>query len=332
MQLEQIQPDRRGTFERRGNNFMNIVARLKEGVTVEQASARLALVNSQLAAEYPTSYEKSGIWVISQHDAGMHPSVRSAQVGLSAVILAVVGVLLLVACVNISNLFLARANDRGKEMAVRLALGAKRIQLFRQLLAESLVFAMVSGVAGIVVAVVAVKLLNGISIPVDVGFRPNLEINPRVLLFTLGVTLLAGLLFGLAPAVQATRPSLVPGLKGESPAGAGKSRVRRGLIVAQMALSIILLTSAGLFLSNLRTATTLDVGFTPTGAVTANLAPDLQGYDRPRTEQFYRTLIERLKAVPRVEAVGLAETLPLGSTTRTPTSTSRATRRPKANR
>jgi ABC-type antimicrobial peptide transport system permease subunit len=144
MQLEQIQPDRRGTFERRGNNFMNIVARLKEGVTVEQASARLALVNSQLAAEYPTSYEKSGIWVISQHDAGMHPSVRSAQVGLSAVILAVVGVLLLVACVNISNLFLARANDRGKEMAVRLALGAKRIQLFRQLLAESLVFAMVS--------------------------------------------------------------------------------------------------------------------------------------------------------------------------------------------
>ena len=312
MQLEQVQPDRRGTFEWRGNNFMNIVARLRDGVTVEQASARLSLVNSQLAAEYPANYEKSGIWVISQKDAGMHPSVRSAQVGLSAVILAVVGVLLLVACVNISNLFLARANDRGKEMAVRLALGAKRIQLFRQLLAESLVFAVASGIAGIAVAVVAVKLLNGISLPMDVGFRPNLELNPRVLLFTLGVTLLAGLLFGLAPAVQATKPSLVPGLKGESPAGAGKSRVRRGLIVAQMALSIILLTSAGLFLSNLRTATTLDVGFTPVGAVTTNLAPDLQGYDRPKTEQFYKTLRERLQAVPRVEAVGFAESLPLG--------------------
>jgi predicted permease len=312
MQIEQVQPDRRGTFEYRGNNFLNVIGRLRDGVSVEQAGARVSLVNSQLAAEYPDSYEKGGTWVISQGDAGMHPSVRSAQVGLSAVILAVVGVLLLVACVNISNLFLARANDRGKEMAVRLALGAKRSQLFRQLLAESLVFAVASGVAGILVALVAVKLLNGVTLPMDIGFRPNLEVNPRVLLFTLGVTLLAGLLFGLAPAVQATRPSLVPALKGESPAGAGRSRVRRGLIIAQMALSIILLTSAGLFLSNLRTATTLDVGFKPVGAVTAHLAPDLQGYDRPKMEQFYRTLTERLSAVPRVEAVGLTESLPLG--------------------
>ena len=312
MQIEQVAPDRRGSFEWRGNNFMNIIGRLKDGVSVEQAQARITLVNNQLTAEYPDHYEKSGIWVVAQKDAGMHPSIRSAQVGLSAVILAVVGVLLLVACVNISNLFLARATDRGKEMAVRLALGARRGQLFRQLIVESLFFAAVSGLAGIAVAVVAVKLLNGITLPMDVGFRPNLEINPQVLLFTLGVTLLAGLLFGLAPAIQATRPSLVPGLKGESPAGAGRSRVRKGLIIAQMALSIILLTSAGLFLSNLRTATTLDVGFTPTGAVVANLAPDLQGYDRPKTEQFYRTLIERLRDVPRVEAVGLIETLPLG--------------------
>jgi predicted permease len=312
MQIEQVQPDRRGTFERRGNNFLFIVARLREGVSVEQASARVALVNSQLAAEYPDQYEKRGTWLIPQADAGMHPSIRSAQVGLSAVILAVVGVLLLVACVNISNLFLARAQDRGKEMAVRLALGAKRSQLFRQLLAESLVFAGASGVAGILVAMAGITLLNGITLPIDVAFRPDIAINPRVLFFTLGVTVLAGVLFGLAPAIQATRPSLVPGLKGEAPAGAGRSRVRHGLIVAQMALSIILLTSAGLFLSNLRTATTLDVGFTPSGAVTANLAPELQGYDRPKTEQFYRALLERVGATAGVEAVGIGEYLPLG--------------------
>ena len=126
MQIEQVAPDRRGSFEWRGNNFMNIIGRLKDGVSVEQAQARITLVNNQLTAEYPDHYEKSGIWVVAQKDAGMHPSIRSAQVGLSAVILAVVGVLLLVACVNISNLFLARATDRGKEMAVRLALGVRR--------------------------------------------------------------------------------------------------------------------------------------------------------------------------------------------------------------
>jgi ABC-type antimicrobial peptide transport system permease subunit len=244
---------------------------------VEQASARVALVNDQLAAEYPDDYEKRGTWLIPQVDAGIHPSIRSAQVGLSGVILAVVGVLLLVACVNISNLFLARAHDRGKEMAVRLALGAKRSQLFQQLITESLFFAGAAGIAGIMVALVGIGVANRIRVPLDIGLRPDLSLNPRVLLFSLGVTVLAGLLFGLAPAIQATRPSLIPGLKGEAPAGSGRSRVRHGLIVAQMALSIILLTSAGLFLSNLRTATQLDVGFRPAGAVTVNLAPDIQG-------------------------------------------------------
>ena len=311
MQMGQVQPDRASSFEWRGNNFMNVVARLRDGVSIEQASARATLVNDQLAAEYPEQYEKRGVWVVSQSDAGMHPSVRSAQVGLSAVILAVVGILLLVACVNISNLFLARAHDRAREMAVRLALGAKRSQLMKQLLVESLFFAVAAGVAGVVVAVAGIQLLNGITLPMEVGFRPNLEVNPRVLVFTFGVTILAGLLFGLAPALQATRPSLVPGLKGESAAGAGHSRVRTGLIVAQMALSIILLTSAGLFLSNLRTATQLDMGFKPAGAVTAHLAPDIQGYDRPKSEQFYQALMERLRATAGVEAVAIGEYLPL---------------------
>jgi predicted permease len=319
MQMGQMQPERAGAFESRGNNFMNVVARLRDGASLEQAGARLSLVNEQLAAVYPEPYRDRGTWIVRQADAGIHPSMRSAQVGLSAVILAVVGLLLLIACVNISNLFLARAHDRGKEMAVRLALGASRGQLLRQLLSESLVFALAAGVAGILVAMAGIALANRISLPLDIGFRPDLSLNPRVLLFTLGVTLLAGLLFGIAPAFQATRPSLIPGLKGEAPAGSGRSRVRHGLIVAQMALSIILLTCAGLFLSNLRTATTLDVGFTPAGAVTASLAPGLQGYDRPKTEQFYRSLFERLRATPGVDEVGIAETLPLsigGSDTR----------------
>jgi predicted permease len=312
MQLEVIQPDRAGALDRRGNNFMNVVGRLADGVSLAQAAARVEAANSELAALHPDDYERRGTHLIMQSDAGIHPSFRSAQVGLSAVVLAVVGVLLLVACVNVSNLFLARARERSREMAIRLSLGATRAQLVRQLLVESLLFAGLSGAAGLLVASLGIGLANQITIPMDVSFNANLKLNGTVLAFTCAVTLAAGLLFGLAPALQATHPSLVPALKGEAPAGGGRSRVRQGLIVAQMALSIILLTCAGLFLSNLRTATTLDVGFTVANAVTASVAPDLQGYDRARTEQFYATLLDRLRSTPGVEAVGMSDALPLG--------------------
>ncbi len=312
MQLEVIQPDRAGALDRRGNNFMNVVGRLKDGVSREQATARVEAVNAELAALYRDDYDQRGVHLIMQSEAGIHPSFRSAQIGLSAVVLAVVGILLLVACVNVSNLFLARARDRAREMAIRLSLGATRAQLIRQLLVESLLFAVISGAAGLLVAVVGIKLANQISLPMDVGFSPDLQLDGSVLAFTCVVTLVAGVLFGLAPALQATHPSLVPALKGEAPAGGSRSRVRQGLIVAQMALSIILLTCAGLFLSNLRTATTLDVGFTIADAATASVAPDLQGYDRSRTEQFYATLFERLRNTPGVQAAGMSDALPLG--------------------
>ncbi|HPV77787.1 MAG TPA: ABC transporter permease, partial [Gemmatimonadaceae bacterium] len=312
MQIGEIEPQRAGSFENRGNNFMDIVARLKDGVSIEQASARVAAVNAELTTTYPDNYAKSGTAVIFNSDAGVHPSLRGAQVGLAAVILGVVAILLLLACVNVSNLFLARARDRAREMAVRLAIGASRGQLLRQLMVESLVFALLSGGVGMLVAVVGIRIGNAITLPIDVGFRPNLQINGTVLAFTVVVTVVAGILFGLAPALQATSPSLIPALKGEAPAGESRSRVKRGLIVAQMALSIILLTGAGLFVSNLRTATTLDVGFKIDGAVTASVDPALQGYPRARTDAFYNTLFERLRQTPGVTAVGMASDLPLG--------------------
>ncbi|MCC7324507.1 MAG: ABC transporter permease, partial [Gemmatimonadaceae bacterium] len=154
MQIGEIEPQRAGSFENRGNNFMDIVARLKDGVSIEQASARVAAVNAELTTTYPDNYAKSGTAVIFNSDAGVHPSLRGAQVGLAAVILGVVAILLLLACVNVSNLFLARARDRAREMAVRLAIGASRGQLLRQLMVESLVFALLSGGVGMLVAVV----------------------------------------------------------------------------------------------------------------------------------------------------------------------------------
>ena len=312
MQLDQIQPAPFSRLDARGNNFMNVVARLKPGVTPEQATARLQAINAELESEFPDQYRKTGMKLVLQSEAGLHPAMRDAQVGLSAAVMAVVALLLLIACVNVANLFLARARDRAREMAIRLALGARRGTLIRQLLVESLLYATLAGGAGVLLAVWVIGLANRVEIPMDIVFRPGLSLNPAVLGFTLGVTLLTGILFGLVPALQATNPSLIPALKGEAPAGGSRSRLMRGLIVAQMTASIVLLVCSGLFLANLKAAASVDKGFVADGLVIAELSPALQGYNRARTIDFYERLGDRLKANPMVSAVGLTDNVPLG--------------------
>jgi putative ABC transport system permease protein len=310
MQLATLRPGSAKDFDNRGNNFMNVIARLAPGVSLAVANDRMKTLSTQLEAEYPDTYRESGVNLVLQSEAGIHPTMKGAQVGLSAVVLGVVAILLLIACVNVANLFLARARDRAREMAVRLSLGAGRRVLIRQLLTESVLFAGVAGVAGLAVAWWAIGLANQVALPIDVDFHPDLRLSPVVLLFTLGVTLVTGMLFGLAPALQATRPSLVPALKGDAPAGA-HSRSSRGLIVAQTALSIILLVCAGLFLRNLKAATSADKGFVSDNVLIADVDPGLQGYDRARTEDFYRRLTTRLTAMPTVRGVGMIDQLPL---------------------
>jgi predicted permease len=312
MQISHLRPESVNPLEARGNNFMNAIARLAPGATVERARQRMQTIVATLKSELPDHYTDSGINVILQSDAGIHPSFKSAQVGLSSVVMAVVVMLLLIACVNVANLFLARAQDRWREMAVRVSIGARRSILVRQLLTESLLFAIVAGLAGLAVAWIAIALANRVRLPVDIDFSPDLQLSPSVLLFTLGVTIVTAMLFGLAPALQATRPSLVPALKGEAPAGGSRSRMSRGLVVVQMALSLMLLICAGLFLRNLESATAVDKGFNGENLLLASVDPPLQGYERARTEEFYRRLVERLQAIPGVRAVGLAEDVPLG--------------------
>ena len=312
MQLEQLHPGSGRTFENRGNNSMNIVARLRPGVTVEQARARMDAITLELRAEFPDAYEQSGINVVLQSEAGIHPTMRGAQVGLSAVVMIVVGLLLLIACVNVANLFLARARDRAREMAVRLALGARRAALVRQLLVESLVFSTLAGGVGLLVAWWTIGLANAIELPMDVAFRPDLRLSPLVLWFSLGVSLITGVLFGLVPALQATRPALIPALKGEAPAGGAGSRLNNGLVVAQMALSIVLLVSAGLFLTNLKNATSLDKGFVSENLLIGAVDPGLQGYTRAATEEFYRRLTVSLEGIPGVRSVAFIDEIPLG--------------------
>jgi predicted permease len=311
MQLQQVRPGST-SLDNRGNNSFNVFARLAPGISFEQAEARLAAVNEELHSEFPAQYEGMSITVVAMKDAGIHPMFRSAQVGLSGAVMVVVGLLLLIACVNVANLFLARARDRAREMAIRLSLGAKRWTLVRQLLVESVLFAGLSGVVGLLVAVWAISLANGITLPLDVNFSPDLRLSPTVLVFALGASLLTGVLFGLVPALQATKPSLIPALKGEAAAGGGRSRMSKGLVVAQMALSLVLLVCAGLFLSNLRSATSLDKGFVATNLLIADMDPALNGYARANTAEFYRRLDERLLSHPQVEAVARIDQLPLG--------------------
>lgn len=313
MQLDEARPGSTNYWDTRGNNSFSVIARLKPGVTAAQARDRMNTLVTQLRAEHPDDYKTNGITVIPQSEAGIHPVIRSAEFGLSAAVMAVVVILLIVACLNVANLFLARARDRAREMAVRLSIGATRASLIRQLLVESLVFAAVSALAGLGIAQWAITLGNRITLPMNFDFNAGLSLSPTVLVFTIVVSVLAALTFGIAPALQATNPSLVPALKGEAPAGESRSRVRNGLIVAQMALSIVLLVSAGLFLRNLKAASQSDKGFNSTNVLVAEMDPGMQGYTRARAEAFYRDLTARMAAHPGVEAVGFAQWLPLSA-------------------
>ncbi len=311
-QFDDIRPGNSDSFTSRGNNSFNVIARLKPEVSIAQANEHMKALVAGMRAEHPQDYEDSEVNLVLQSEAGIHPEFKAAQVGLSSVVMAVVGVLLLIACVNVANLFLARARDRAREMAIRISLGARRSRLVQQLLTESLLFAGLSGLAGIGLAWWVIGLANKIRLPMEVDFSADLHLSPLVVAFAFGVSLVTGLLFGLAPALQATRPSLIPALKGEAPAGQSRSRASKGLVVAQMALSIVLLVSAGLFLRDLMNVTTVDKGFVGENLLIADLAPGLQGYSRARSEEFYRRLRDNLSSLPNVKAVGFTGIVPLG--------------------
>ncbi len=302
----------RNRFESRGNNFQQVIARLQPGVTPELAQEGLDGLTLQLREEMPEDYTEPEMMLVPQSEVAIAPEMRGAAVGMSGVIMGVVGLLLLIACVNVANLFLARAQDRKKEMGVRLSLGASRRRVVTQLLTESILFSVVAGAAGLVLAFVAVRGASRITLPIDIPHSFDLAINLPVLIFSIAVTLIAGVIFGLAPAIQASRPDLVTALKGEiSAEGVRGSRTSRFLVVGQMALSLVLLISAGLFIQNLAASTALDKGFNAENMVLAALDPSLQGYEREQTEQFYRDLIERVEAYPGVSTAAMGESVPL---------------------
>jgi predicted permease len=235
--------------------------------------------------------------------------------GFLSLLMAVVGLVLLIACTNVASLLLARATARRRETAVRLSLGASRGRLIRQLLTESVVLSLVAGAAGVVLASWATDALMAFKPPLPFPVELDLRLDARVLGFTLLLSLLTGIVFGLVPALQASRHELVPALKDDAVvAGRLFERwsARKLLVVSQVALSLVLLVGAGLFLQSLRNAQRIDVGFDPRNLLLLSTDLRLNGYAEPAGRQFYAQLLQRAKALPGVQSVTLATHLPLG--------------------
>jgi predicted permease len=301
-------------IESRGAGMLRVVGRLRDSVPLERADQILEATLLQLREEFPNHYSGDlGVTVVPEREAGMHPTLRGSQMAMSTVVMAVVSILLLIACVNVANLLLARATERRREMGIRLSLGAGRARILQQLLTESLLLSLIAGLAALSMTRIVVGLVNLVRLP-SLGPYGNLgvEIDGRVLLFTLGVSLIAGLFFGLLPALQASSPNTVLATKGESSERCGRSRIGSGLVVIQMALSVLLLVVSGLFLRNLQGALSIDPGFDePSHLVLASLDPGLQGYNEPRAREFFDRLLEETAALPMVHSAGMTTSLPL---------------------
>jgi putative ABC transport system permease protein len=309
MSQQAIPDDPPDTFANRSLIWLQVMGRLKPGVTPMQATASLETLGNQIdQANGRPGQEKL---MIAPGEKGATWMVSEFALPLK-LLMTVVGIVLLIACANVANLLLARAGVRRKEIAVRLALGANRRRLVRQLLTESVMLALLGGAAGLVVAVWSNDFWRLLK-PADDYFPLSIEgrLDWRALGFTLLVSLLTGLVFGLAPALQSSKFDLIPTLKDEAYAFRGERRfsLRNLLVIAQVALSLALLIGAGLFVRSLGKLQSLDVGFRPERMLVVSLDPSLHGYDQAKGRELYRTLLERVRSLPGVRMATLAATV-----------------------
>jgi putative ABC transport system permease protein len=291
---------------------LDVMARLKHGVALRHAQAGMNVVATRLAQNYPDSNRD---FRIALYTAGNgRPFFRALLKPVTQILLAVVGLVLLITCANVANLLLARAARRRKEVAIRLTLGATRIRLIRQLLTESILLAVAGGLAGLILNFWLVNVLTalkpGVPLPVNVEFHTDW----RVLSFTLLLSVLAGIIFGLVPALQASKHDLVPALKDHSQQLGERRRMfslRNALLIGQVALSIVVLIGAGLFLRSLNHARAINPGFDAEHILTLSFNTAAQKYDATKAQQFYQQLSNRVQALPGVQSVSLAQSAPL---------------------
>ena len=310
----------------RGNRWMILVGRLKPETTLAQARARFDLLTRDMQAAHPEEWlskhqstgrvRVSAITVLPESETRIHPGMRSAAYAVAGLLFVIVNLVLLIACINLASMLLARAVTRRREMAVRLAIGASRFRIVRQLLTESLLLSFIAGAAGILLALWLLNLIIAFmpALPEGIRVALDLRLDWRVVIYTIGFSTITGILFGLAPALNSSKADVSTVLKDDSSLFTGlyrKSRARMALVVVQVAFSLLLLVGAGLVLRSLEKLRPTRLGFSTENMVIGTVRLDEAKYDRAKTQEFYRQLSERLTALPGVQWASLVDHVPV---------------------
>jgi predicted permease len=302
-------------FENRRFLWLTVVGRLRPGTGIEQAQVQLQTIGQNLQKQFPDDNRDRNVKLLPLTDAVIDPNGRTNIVGAGSLLMTVVALVLLIACANVANLQLVRASARKKEIAIRLSMGATRGRLLRQLMVESILLASLGGVVGLVLASWARTLLWSFRPPFLQANDLDLALDTHVLLFTLGISLFSGLLFGLAPALQTATPDMISELKERNATvdrGSTLFTLRNALVAGQVALSLVALIGAGLFIRSMQTAQQAELGFDASQIGTFFLNPQGQGYSPERALVFYRQARERVQAIPGIRSAAFASAVPLG--------------------
>jgi macrolide transport system ATP-binding/permease protein len=298
----------------RGNRQFTILGRLNPGVNTTTAHAELNTISGRLAVQYPATNRERSVIVATYRDARMQRNTLDAT--FAFLVLGVTTLVLLIACANVANLVLARSTARVKEIAIRLAIGASRMALIRQMLTESLLLALAGGIGGLAVGYAGVRFLNSIRIPSDFPVAFGVRMDARLLIFSFSAAILTSLIFGLLPAIRSTRADLSSTIKssdqGPAKIGFWRGRLagRNVLVTAQLTFSVVLLILSAYFVRGFQSAHTMATGFRVDHTLFFSLDPSLVRYDENRSRQFYRKLIDRLPEINGVQSASLSWTLP----------------------
>ena len=324
MTMPLVSPFGEGTLSRR-NRGLRMIGRLKPDTTIEQARARFDLLTQEMRAAHPEEWmskhgstgkvRESFISVLSESETRVPPDMQSEVWGIFALLFVIINLVLLIACMNLAGMLLARAVTRRKEIAVRLALGASRARIVRQLLTESVLLSLIAGAAGILLAVWLLNLIVASLPALPEGFRVaiDLRLDWHVVLYTITFSTITGILFGLAPALNSSKADVSTVLKNDSSLFTGfyrKSRARMALVVVQVAFSLLLLITAGLVLRSLEKVRPTRLGFSSDNMLVAPVTLDEAKYDRLKNQEFFRQLSERVASLPGVQSASLVSYVP----------------------
>jgi predicted permease len=317
MMFHEAAPGTETRYTNRRFLFLSVVGRLRPGGSLGQAQDALSALASQLAEAYPNDNAGRGVKLVPLSEVRLNPDGNNVLFRISVLLLSIVGTILLIACVNVANLLLARATSRRKEIAIRLALGSSRARLVTQLLTEALLLSTAGGLLGLGLAYLTKDLLRVLIPPSFQMEGVGIALDARVLLVTLALSVASGLLFGLFPGLQASRPELVSTLKSDIMAVEGRAAaftLRKALIVAEVSLCVVTLVVATLFLRSLSNARQIDPGFKADNVLLAAVDISLKNYDEAKAEayarQFYPQLVERVGSLPGVEQAVISRSRP----------------------